>query len=188
MVKRIDADDLRQMEDKEGLILQGCGGSLREWVDGINEILAEGGILLNDTRFRNVSVFEHGGIRNLLFAFDDVELDIGKLALWRIQTLGTYSGVWLSDYEENRLGGFQPSPRKEKPNCELIGQDGNIFNLIGIASRTLCRCGMEGQALEMQERITGGSCNNYYEALGIIGEYVNITGPSDDEKMRMEGM
>ena len=26
---------------------------------------------------------------------------------------------------------------KNKPNCPLVGQDGNIFNLIGIAARTL---------------------------------------------------
>ncbi len=26
---------------------------------------------------------------------------------------------------------------KRKPDCPLIGQDGNVFNLIGIASRTL---------------------------------------------------
>ena len=29
------------MGDQEGLVLQGCGGDLQEWVDGINEILAQ---------------------------------------------------------------------------------------------------------------------------------------------------
>ena len=29
--------------------------------------------------------------------------------------------------------------KKTKPNCPLVGQDGNIFNLVGIASRVfLC--------------------------------------------------
>lgn len=36
-IKNITADDLRRMEDKEGLILQGCGGDPKEWVDGINQ-------------------------------------------------------------------------------------------------------------------------------------------------------
>ena len=82
-----------------------------------------------------------------------------------------------------------PSPRKAeekvKPDCELIGQDGNIFNLLGIASRTLKRNGMSDEAKEMVERITNGSVN-YYEALNIIGEYVNITGPSEDENCGFE--
>lgn len=72
--------------------------------------------------------------------------------------------------------------KAEKPDCELIGQDGNIFNLMGIASRTLKENGMVEQAQEMYERITGSGCHNYYQALGIIGEYVNITGPAEPEE------
>lgn len=78
-----------------------------------------------------------------------------------------------------------------KPDCELIGQDGNIFNLMGIASRTLKQNGMAEQAQEMYERITGGGCRDYYQALGIIGEYVNITGPAEPEEsmtMTMGGL
>lgn len=44
-VQEISKDRLRRMENQEGLILQGCGGDLQEWVDGINEILTEEGIL-----------------------------------------------------------------------------------------------------------------------------------------------
>lgn len=41
----------------------------------------------------------------------------------------------------------------------------------------------------MFKRITGGSCRDYYQALGIIGEYVNITGPAEQEKsLTMGGM
>lgn len=51
----------------------------------------------------------------------------------------TFGGTWLSDFVSNRLGGFigEPAPEPEKPDCALIGQDGNIFNLVGIAARTL---------------------------------------------------
>lgn len=38
---------------------------------------------------------------------------------------------------------------KEKPECALIGEDGNIFNLMGKASRTLKRNGMRKEAEEM---------------------------------------
>lgn len=44
---------------------------------------------------------------------------------------------------------------------------------------------MSDEAKEMVERITNGSVN-YYEALNIIGEYVNITGPSEDENCGFE--
>lgn len=79
-----------------------------------------------------------------------------------------------------------------KPNCPLIGQDGNIFNLMGIASRTLKQHGMADQATEMCNRIY--ECGSYHEALGIIGEYVNITSVDDpteddieeDETERMD--
>lgn len=80
-ITQIRADNLRQMENQEGLILQGCGGSLREWVDGINEILTEEGCLLGGTTFREVSCFDLNGCTCLLFPFtEDVKLNMGKLA------------------------------------------------------------------------------------------------------------
>ena len=59
-----------------------------------------------------------------------------------------------------------------KPDCKLIGEDGNIFNLMARASRTLRENGLSEEAKEMRERIT--SSGSYDEALCIIGEYVNI--------------
>jgi len=182
-VKTITADELRQMRDSEGLILQGCGGSLDEWVDGINDILTEDGILLDGTRFHDCSTFEHDGVTCLLFPFkDDVKLDMGKLAIWRLGTHGNFGGTWLSDFVPNRLGGFAPieAERRElqKPDCPLIGQDGNVFNLVGLAARILRENDMKEQAKEMSARVfVSGS---YHEALGIIGEYVNITSVEDD--------
>ena len=61
----------------------------------------------------------------------------------------------------------------EKPDCALIGENGNIFNLAGIAAGTLREHGMKEQAEEMKERVC--SSHSYGEALCIIGEYVNIT-------------
>ena len=67
----------------------------------------------------------------------------------------------------------------KKPKCPLIGQDGNIFNLMGIASKTLKRNGMYDEAKEMCSRIT--SSGSYYEALNVIGEYVEITSTDDEQ-------
>ena len=52
-------------------------------------------------------------------------------------SLSLFGGTWLSDYVPNRLGGFIQEQTPQKPDCQLIGEDGNIFNLIGIAARTL---------------------------------------------------
>ena len=172
-INTITAEDLRRMPDKEGLILQGCGGDLTEWVDGINEMLTKAGILKDGCQFENVAAFQHGELTCLLYPFDDVKLDIGKLALWRLQTHDTFGGTWLSDYIDNRLGRKPAQEVPEKPDCPLIGQDGNIFNLVGIASRTLKAHGMPEQAKEMAGRVF--SCDSYHKALCIIGEYVNIT-------------
>ena len=68
----------------------------------------------------------------------------------------------------------------KKPNCPLIGQDVNIFNLMAIASRTLREHDMAEQATEMCERIRNSG--NYYSALGVIGEYVNITSVEDEDE------
>ena len=53
---------------------------------------------------------------------------------------------------------------------ELLGRDGNIFSLMGVASQLLQRAGMAEQNREMIERVT--SCDDYYKALNIISEYV----------------
>ena len=92
-IRQITADDLRTMNNQEGLILQGCGGDLREWLDGINGQLAEAGILLDGNKFEMVSVFQHDGQTNLLFPFEGVKLDMGKLAMWRIQTHEQFGGT-----------------------------------------------------------------------------------------------
>ena len=190
-IKQITTDDLRRMEGREVLVFEGCAGP-EDWVKGINETLTESGILLNGTTLQNVSTFERDGRTCLLFDFEGAELSVGKLAMWRLQTHAQFGGTWLSDYVPNRLGGFvQEQKESEKPDCELIGQDGNIFNLMGIASRTLRKSGMEEQAQEMRERIMGGDCPDYNAALRIIGEYVNITGPKEPEEtitMTMEGI
>lgn len=180
-INQITLTDLRRMNGKEGLILQGCGGETQEWVDGINEMLTDKGILLDNTKFENVSVFKSDGVTCILYPFEDVHIDVGKIAMWRLQSYTAFAGTWLSDYVENKLGGFitdeQIKAEKVKPDCALIGCDSNIFNLMGIASHTLKQNGMAEEAEMMCTRIRGAE--NYCEALNIIGEYVNITDGSE---------
>ena len=101
-MKTITTEERRNMSHQEGLILQGCGGDLQEWIDGIIGILREQRIFL------------------------------------------------------------------------------------GIASRTLKENGMHEQAEKMRQRITGGECHSYEEALMIIADYVNITSAEPEEGMKMD--
>ena len=190
-MKQVTTEELRRMKGYEGLVLQGCDGDLKEWQQSINDIFTDEGLLLDSTKFENIYVFQYNGVTNLIFPFDEtVKLNIAKLAIWRLQSHETFGGMWLSDYVDNRLGGFvsekQQEQERPKPDCPLIGQDGNIFNLMGIASRTLRKNGLSEQATQMCSRIqeTAGS---YYEALNIIGEYVNITSVEESESV-YEGM
>ena len=178
-MKKISLEELKQLRGSEGMVLQGCGGDLKEWTDGINQMLEQEGILPKGKRLDDVAVFRNEGMTNLLFFFGEEKPDIGKLAVWRLKTHLQFGGTWMSDYVNNRLGGFLHEAVAEKPDCALIGEDGNIFNLMGIASKTLKKNGMKEQAEEMVKRITQGA-HNYSEALCIIGEYVNITGPDEE--------
>jgi len=105
-IKDISLHELRKMNGSEGMILQGCGGDLQEWVDGINEMLTESGILQNGSRFDKAYTFKNEGLTCLLFPFDGVQLDVGKLAMWRLETKETFGSTWLTDYVDNRLNGF----------------------------------------------------------------------------------
>lgn len=61
-----------------------------------------------------------------------------------------------------------------KPACKLIGENGNIFNLIRIVSRTLRDNDMYEQEEEMMQRFMDGEPQSYGQALTILGEYVEI--------------
>lgn len=81
-VQAISIEQLRRMENQEGLVIQGCGGDLQEWVDGINEMLIKDGVFKKGTSFQEAYSFKHDGLTCLLFPFrKDVSLDVKKLAI-----------------------------------------------------------------------------------------------------------
>lgn len=67
---------------------------------------------------------------------------------------------------------------KEKPMSPIIGANGNIFNILEIASKTLKNNGMKDEAQEMYDRVT--SSHSYDEALCIITEYIE---PCTEEEL-----
>ncbi|MCL2697528.1 MAG: antirestriction protein ArdA [Oscillospiraceae bacterium] len=66
------------------------------------------------------------------------------------------------------------------PDCPIIGADSNVFNLMGIVSRTLKEHGMKEQAQEMQNRVK--SSGSFNEALAIMTEYVNPVSQKEMEQ------
>ncbi len=59
-----------------------------------------------------------------------------------------------------------------KPKANVLGQDGNVFNLIGICSKALKKEGKYDEAKEMSNRIF--ACGSYDEALVIMSEYCDL--------------
>ena len=60
----------------------------------------------------------------------------------------------------------------DKPSCKLIGENGNIYNLMAIVRRTLINAGQNENAQKMIDEIT--SSKSYDEALMIINNYVKV--------------
>ena len=113
-------EQLLEMRDVEGIVFPGCGGDLNEWIDGVNNMLTEEGILLNGTAFSHVSVFQDGETTNLLFHFtDDVKMDIAKLAMWRILTHEHWGAKWFSDYMDNYIRGFEREEIEDNADMDL---------------------------------------------------------------------
>ena len=58
-----------------------------------------------------------------------------------------------------------------KPTIQLSGQDGNVFNLIGIASRALKKDGQRAKAEEMATKCMSGDYDN---AIQTIMDYCEV--------------
>ena len=107
---------------------------------------------------------------------------------------GQYSDGWGEGFEQREIevedgklyvhfwqeDGFKMTPSFEKtqeqvqmtqrPKMKLLGEDGNIFAIMGRASRLLKNAGQSDKAKEMCDRVTASQ--SYSEALNIVSEYV----------------
>jgi hypothetical protein len=61
---------------------------------------------------------------------------------------------------------------KTKPKVQLIGENGNIFAILGRCSKVLKREGQEKEAKEMSGKVFASK--SYEEALSIITDYVEV--------------
>ena len=62
--------------------------------------------------------------------------------------------------------------RKTDLRVKLTGQNGNVFNLIGIVRKALIEANHKDLAKEMQDRVF--KAESYNDALNIMDEYVEI--------------
>ena len=110
----------------------------------------------------------------------EIKVDGGELYLHFYVGAGSDFQIQVKA-PENEMQEKQPKPNPSRPKLKLLGHDGNIFSILGDASRLLRCAGMSEQANEMADRVH--KSGNYYEALGIISEYVE-TELSDHHEQR----
>lgn len=60
----------------------------------------------------------------------------------------------------------------EKPTVQLTGENGNVFNLLGICRNALKRANQADKAKEMSDNVFASK--SYDEALAIMNEYCEI--------------
>ena len=136
----------------------------------------------------------NGELVGSLWVDTDAPLTAEEQAVFCAYISGQYSDGWGEGFEQGDIrvddgtlavhfwqeDGFKMTPSFEKipkpeknslrPKMQLIGQDGNIFAIMGRASRLLKSCGQGDKAKEMRDRVM--SCDSYQKALSIVSEYV----------------
>lgn len=60
----------------------------------------------------------------------------------------------------------------KKPVAKMVGQDGNVFNLMAIARKALRAAGKDEDVTKMTQEVQ--ACGSYDEALSIMSKYVDI--------------
>ena len=136
----------------------------------------------------------NGELVGSLWVDTDAPLTAEEQAVFCAYISGQYSDGWGEGFEQREIDvgdgtlavhfwqedGFKMTPSFEKipkpeknslrPKMQLIGQDGNIFAIMGRASRLPKNAGQSDKAKEMCDRVT--TSQSYSEALSIVSEYV----------------
>ena len=136
----------------------------------------------------------NGELVGSLWVDTDAPLTAEEQAVFCAYISGQYSDGWGEGFEQREIDvgdgklyvhfwqdhDFEiypdaPEPptathHARRPKMQLLGQDGNIFAIMGRASRLLKSSGQREKAKEMCDRVTASK--SYAEALGIISEYV----------------
>jgi len=104
-VEQITVDELRGMEAQGGLVFQDCPVGPHELASLLNQAFTHAGILRDGSEFKTVMTFRHNGADNVLFPFENVDLERVKLVAWQVMTYDTCRGLFLSDFIHYELDG-----------------------------------------------------------------------------------
>lgn len=143
-----------------------------------------------ESEFRTLEILEESAKGYLPFALwsiteaDEISLDsFFDLEIYRkdelkviLTDVNDLVAPYYADYYRDGIKGLvyvKKDVDVEKPKAALVGANGNIFNLIGIASQALKRTGQHGLAKEMHRRIST-EAKSYDEAIQIIMQYVEV--------------
>ncbi len=102
-MKELSLEEIKELRNNncEYLVLQGCGGDLVDWISGITDILKDEGIVSDSFSFDKIYFFENGDLTNLAFPLDSKDINMGKLAMFRLKIRNDFGAMWLSDYIDN---------------------------------------------------------------------------------------
>ena len=79
----------------------------------------------------------------------------------------------IGEVELVEFNNYEISGLDYKPTAKLVGENGNIFNLMAIAKKALCEAGKQEKSVQMYKKIIY-EAQSYEEALNIISEYVEV--------------
>ena len=101
----ITISELRERKENEfAIVVMGAGGSLEEWKDGIAKALIEKAIVPEGEVFKEMHTLsgnvmgKEGRTDLVLFFADGLKIEMGKLAMWRLQN---YFIKWTDDFVVN---------------------------------------------------------------------------------------
>ena len=101
----ITISELRERKEKEfAIVVMGAGGSSEEWKDGIAKELVKKEIVPEGEVFKEVHTLsgnvmgEKGRTDLVLFFVDGLKIEVGKLAMWRLQN---HFVKWTDDFVVN---------------------------------------------------------------------------------------
>lgn len=95
-------------KDKTYMVLLGCDGTEREWLEGIEGLFHDEGLVDKDYKIKESFIFENLG--RIDFIIDVSDIDISKLAIVRLKMREVFGAMWLQDYIDNEyylLGGMK---------------------------------------------------------------------------------
>lgn len=78
----------------------------------------------------------------------------------------------FQDFMNTKQDDESEKTKMEKPECKLIGEDGNVFCIIGRVRYALKDAGMNERAEEFTEKAF--ECQSYSEVLILLHNYVEV--------------